>query len=234
MQIMQDLAKNKKWITYGIFFIVIPAVTALGIFVFKDRKYAFITLVITVLSCIPLMMTFEKRVNNTRKLIIIAVMTALSVVGRFLFALVPGFKPVTAIVVLTAVFFGGEAGFLTGALSAVLSNFMFGQGPWTPFQMLAWGMIGLLAGLLSKRLRKSRILLAVYGIFAGVAFSMIMDIWTVVWYDNSFQPALYIAALISSLPYTLMYAVSNVVFLLAMIGPIGKKLERIRTKYGLQ
>ncbi len=225
--------RQKKIIEYVIIFLLIPTIIALGTLVFEDRKYAFITLAVTILACIPLLLTFEKRTDSTRKLIIIAVMTALSVAGRFLFALVPGFKPVTAIVVLTAIFFGGEAGFLTGALSAVLSNFMFGQGPWTPFQMLAWGMIGLVAGFLARPLRKSKILLSLYGIVAGAAFSMIMDIWTVVWYDDSFQPALYIAALLSSLPYTIMYAASNVVFLLAMIGPIGKKMERIQTKYGI-
>ena len=83
-------------------------------------------------------------------------MVALSVTGRF----IPFFKPVTALTVLTAVYLGGEAGFLCGALSAVISNFWFGQGPWTPFQMLAWGMIGLFAGLLASPLKRSRIRLS--------------------------------------------------------------------------
>ena len=82
---------------------------------------------------------------------------------------------------------GSESGFLVGAMSALVTNFYFGQGPWTPFQMFAWGMIGLIAGYLGDPLRRSRIALAVYGAFSGIAYSMIMDIWTVLWYGEGFN-----------------------------------------------
>ncbi|MCR4963803.1 MAG: ECF transporter S component [Firmicutes bacterium] len=80
----------------------------------------------------------------------IAVMAALAVVGRTLFAIVPlpNFKPMTAVIMITAVSFGPEVGFLTGALAGFISNFIFGQGPWTPWQMFCWGGIGFLTGLL--------------------------------------------------------------------------------------
>ena len=133
---------------------------------------------------------------------------------------------------ITAMYIGGEAGFLTGALSAVISNFYFGQGPWTPFQMLSWGLIGLLAGLLATPLKKSRVLLSLYGIFAGVAYSFLMDIWTVLWYNGSFNPALYAAALATAIPYTVMYAASNVIFLNMLAKAFGEKLYRIKIKYG--
>ena len=149
-------------------------------------------------------------------------MVALSVVGRILFTPLPGFKPVTALVVITGMYFGGEAGFMTGALSAVISNFWFGQGPWTPFQMVSWGLIGFIAGLLASPLRRSSILLAVYGLFSGALFSLLMDTWTVLWQDGS------------SLPWMAVYALSNVIFLLLFTPLVGKVLERIKTKYGLQ
>ena len=88
-----------------------------------------------------------------------AAMTALSVSGRFLFAMLPGFKPVTAIIIITALYFGAQAGFMTGALTALISNIYFGQGSWTPFQMLAWGIVGLLGGILSGYLKKNKWLL---------------------------------------------------------------------------
>lgn len=119
----------------------------------------------------------------------LAVMTALSVAGRFIFAPIPFFKPVTAMVVIAGMYFGAEFGFLTGALSAVISNFYFGQGAWTPFQMFSWGIIGFIAGILSSRLIRSKIILVIYGALAGVVYSLIMDIWTVLWMDGMFNPA---------------------------------------------
>lgn len=99
---------------------------------------------------IPFFLVFEKKKPQARELVPIAVMAALGVVGRTLFSLIPlpNFKPVSAIVIITAVAFGPETGFLTGALTGFLSNFIFGQGPWTPWQMFCWGMIGFVAGLL--------------------------------------------------------------------------------------
>ena len=99
---------------------------------------------------IPFFLVFEKKKPRARELVPIAVMAALGVVGRTLFSLIPlpNFKPVSAIVIITAVAFGPETGFLTGAVTGFLSNFIFGQGPWTPWQMFCWGMIGFVAGLL--------------------------------------------------------------------------------------
>lgn len=223
----------RKVLKYTLLLLCIPMVVLLGITVFKGKQYAFVSLAVVILAFVPFFMTFEKKNAGTRKLIVIAVMTALSVTGRFLFAVLPGFKPVTAIVVITAIFFGGEAGFLTGALSAFISNFYFGQGPWTPFQMFIWGIIGLLAGFMAKPLKEHKALLALYGVFAGAVFSLLMDVWSVLWYDNTFHVGLYLAAITSALPFTVEYAVSNVVFLLLLVKPIGEKLERVRVKYGL-
>lgn len=213
-------------------FVAMPAVVlgfALGPL---RRNYALASLLITLMALVLFSCGFERRKTGTRRMILVAVMSALSVLGRFVFAVIPGFKPITAVVVITAMYIGGEAGFLTGALSAVISNFYFGQGPWTPFQMLSWGLIGLLAGLLATPLKKSRVLLSLYGIFAGVAYSFLMDIWTVLWYNGSFNPALYAAALATAIPYTVMYAVSNVIFLNMLAKPFGEKLYRIKIKYG--
>ena len=176
---------------------------------------------------------FEKRTVGSRRLVVAAGMTALSVVGRFVFALLPGFKPVTALVVITAIWIGGETGFLVGSLSALISNLFVSQGPWTPFQMFAWGMIGLVAGFLAEPLKRSRMLLALYGVLAGVAYSMLMDVWTVLWYNNGLNGQMYLAAVVTALPYTVSYAASNVLFLLLLGKPIGRKLQRVRMKYGI-
>ena len=223
----------KKWISYGILCLVIPAAVIGGALVFQGKQYAWIALCVAVLSCVPFFLRFEKKETDAKKLLLIAVMVALSVLGRFLFAPIPGFKPVTAILVITAMYFGGEAGFMTGALSAVISNFYFGQGPWTPFQMFSWGIVGLLAGLLADPLKRSKMVLLIFAVLSGVLYSLIMDILTVLWADGYFNLSRYIAAIISAAPFTITYAVSNGVFLLLFSRPIGKILERIKSKYGL-
>ena len=177
----------KKAIKYICVFLVAPLIVLSGVFFFGDRRYAFISLALSVVACIPFFVSFERGKNDSRRIVIIAVMTALSVAGRFVFAPIPFFKPVTAIVIITAIYLGSEAGFITGAFSAVVSNFYFGQGPWTPFQMLAWGLIGFIAGLLAERLVKSKVLLVIYGALSGVAFSFIMDVWTTLWADGTFN-----------------------------------------------
>lgn len=222
-------AKLRKALSIVIPFIAIPAVVLLGAFVFDEKLYAYVTVAVAILSLLLFMTGFEKKKTGTRRLIIIAVMIALSVAGRF----IPFFKPITALTVITAVYLGGEAGFLVGALSAVISNFYFGQGPWTPFQMLAWGLIGLIAGLLSSPLKKNRLILVLYGALSGITYSFVMDIWTVVWYNNSFDPALYLSAIAAALPHTLVYAVSNILFLWLLAKPFGEKLERVKLKYGV-
>ena len=223
----------KKWLGYGILCLLIPAVVLGGALIFRDRQYAYITLCVAVLSCLPFFLHFERSANDVKRLILIAVMVALSVAGRMLFAPLQHFKPVTALVIITAMYFGSEAGFLTGALSAVLSNFYFGQGPWTPFQMISWGMIGFFSGLLAPLLRRSRIALCIWGGIGGVLYSFLMDIWTVLWADGYFNLPRYFAAIASAVPVTAVYVVSNILFLLVLAKPIGKLLARMKTKYAL-
>ena len=223
----------KKWLGYGILCLLIPAVVLGGALIFRDRQYAYITLCVAVLSCLPFFLHFERSANDVKRLILIAVMVALSVAGRMLFAPLQHFKPVTALVIITAMYFGSEAGFLTGALSAVLSNFYFGQGPWTPFQMFSWGMIGFFSGILAPLLRHSRIALCIWGGIGGVLYSFLMDIWTVLWADGYFNLPRYFAAIASAVPVTAVYVVSNILFLLVLAKPIGKLLARMKTKYAL-
>lgn len=210
-------------------FFLIPGIVALGVTVFNEKKYSFISLAVTALSLLLFAAGFENKKTGNRRLIIVSVMVALSVVGRF----IPFFKPVTALTVITAIYLGGEAGFLVGALSAVISNFYFGQGPWTPFQMLAWGLIGLFAGFLSQPLKKSRVLLCLYAVVAGLLYSFVMDVWSVVWYSGSPTLNMYLAAIGTALPFTALYAASNVLFLLLLGRPFGEKLERVKLKYGV-
>ena len=225
--------KHIKIINAAIMCVLVPLVVYLGAKIFKEKQYAWISLCVAILACVPFFIRFESRDNDVRRLVLIAVMVALSVVGRFVFAPVPGFKPVTAMVAVTAMYFGSEAGFMTGALTAVISNFYFGQGPWTPFQMFAWGITGFVIGLIAEPLKRSTFLLVLSGIIAGVAFSLLMDVWSTLNADGTFNIMRYFSFVVSSLQFMAIYAVSNVIFLLVLSKPIGKIFERVKVKYGM-
>lgn len=156
--------------------------------------------------------------------------------GRIIFTPLPGFKPVTAVVIITGIAFGSEAGFITGSLTALISNIFMGQGPWTPFQMFVWGFIGYLSGILYKNIGDKKpniILLSLLGILSGVMFSLLMDIWTVISYDNQITLSRYLYFVGQSFSFMAIYAVSNVIFLVILAKPILVKTTRIKKKYGV-
>lgn len=110
-------------------------------------------------------MAFEGRKPQAREIVIIAVLCALGVAGRAAFYMLPQFKPVLALVIISGAAFGGETGFLVGSVTMLVSNMLFQQGPWTPWQMFAMGIIGFISGLLfgSGFLSRSRLSLCIFG-----------------------------------------------------------------------
>lgn len=224
----------KTTICIAIVFVLIPAALFAGVTIFNDRNYMLVSAFVALLSCLPFFIAFETNENTGRELVVIAVMCAISVVGRLIFAPIPGFKPVTAVVIITGAVLGAEAGFITGSMTALCSNIFFGQGPWTPFQMFSWGIIGFISGLIFfKRQKKNLVLIIIAGMLFGVLFSLLMDIWTTVSVSGEFIVNEYIACIIAAIPVTIEYAVSNAVFLAVLFNPFNKKLERIKTKYGV-
>ena len=193
-----------------------------------------IVMVILMLAFRQFFVMLEKKKQDFRLLVVISVLTALSVTGRLIFAVLPGFKPVTAVVIISGIYFGKEAGFLTGSLTALISNIYFGQGAWTPFQMIVWGIIGGIAGIGSGFLRNHRSGLYLYSAAAGAVYSLLMDIYTVLWIDGYLNGSRYLTALLTSLPFTVIYAGSNVIFMMVLRKPVGRKLMRVRKKFGLE
>lgn len=208
------------------------AIALIGSFL-MPRRAAALCFTVAVCACAVLGSgIFERSRISTLNISLTAVMTALSVVGRVAFYAVPFFKPVSAAVILCGIWLGPVSGMICGALSALLSGVFFGYGIWLPFQMAAWGLIGLFAGILSSPLKKSRILTVLFGIASALFFSAFMDVFTVLELGGGFNLAAYGTALIAATPVTLIYAVSNVIFLLVFIAPVGRRLERVERKYG--
>lgn len=191
--------------------------------------YIVTALILASVSVIWFVISFRKNRKGSRKIVLVSVMTALALVSRF----IPVLKPLTALVIITGLWLGPEAGFLSGALAMFISDIWFGQGPWTPFQMAAAGITGMFAGILSPFLKKNKVILIVYSIICGIAYSFIMDIWTVLSYGTGFSLNLYLAALVSAVPYTISYCASNAVWLWIFEKPFGEKFSRIIKKYGV-
>ncbi len=104
--------------------------------------------------------------------------------------MLPQFKPVVAIVIISGVAFGGESGFLVGAVSMLVSNLMFGQGPWTPWQMFAAGIIGFIGGILFKKglLGRTRTSLCIYGFIATmVIYGGLMNLYSALTSHSAFN-----------------------------------------------
>ena len=216
--------------------LLIPLTIYFGVSFLGDRKYYFISFLIILETMIPFCMAFESRKPKARELILISVLCAICVAGRAAFFMLPQFKPVIALVIIAGVCFGGETGFLVGAVSGFVSNFFFGQGPWTPWQMFAFGIIGFLAGILLKKglLGKTRASLCIFGFLATfIIYGGIMNPSTIIQTQANLNFKMIIASYLSGAPFDLIHALATAFFLWFISEPMIDKLERIKVKYGL-
>jgi len=216
--------------------LLIPLTLYVGIVYFSGNKYYFISLMVMLECMLPFFLIFEGRKPQARELVIIAVLCALGVAGRALMFMLPQFKPILALVVISGVALGGETGFLVGALTMLASNVLFSQGPWTPWQMFAMGIIGFLAGILFRKglLRRTRVSLAVFGglcavlIYGGIMNPASLLIWsqTITW-------KIVLAYYVTGLPMDLVHGAATAIILWFAALPMLEKLDRIKVKYGL-
>ena len=216
--------------------IAIPLTIWFGIYYLDDRKYYLISMMVILETMLPFIMVFESRKPQARELIIISLLCALAVAGRMALFMVPQFKPVVAIVIIAGVCFGGEAGFLVGAVSGFVSNFFFGQGPHTPWQMFAFGIIGFLAGVLFKKgllVREKRALSIFGGLATFIIYGGLMNPASVITFQSTITKEMIIASYLSGIPFDLVHAAATVIFLYIAAEPIIEKLDRIKIKYGL-
>ncbi|MDD7357293.1 MAG: ECF transporter S component, partial [Eubacterium coprostanoligenes] len=150
-------------------------------FLFADSvNYYIVSVVILIASMLPFFVSYEQKKVTARDITLTATLIALAVVSRAAFYLIPQVKPIAAVVIVSAVCLGAHKGYIVGAFSAFVSNFIFGQGMWTPFQMVALGTVGLLAGLIFRWLKVNRYTLSIVGfVLATVVYGAIVDMSTV-------------------------------------------------------
>ena len=232
---------NKKktsprfWLSLAILVVLVPL--AVWFFSRFDRKYYLSGLTVIVLTMAAFFLHFESRKPQARELVILAVLCALAV-----FAAVPHFKPMLAIVMLTGIAFGPESGFLCGAISGFASNFIFGQGPWTPWQMFAYGIAGLLAGLLAMwgvlkktpKGWKDVIVLAVFGFLAIlVIVGPLLDTSTFFTMATTYDTAAVLAVYAAGVPVNCIHGAAVALTMLLFGKPLLDRLRRIQIKYGM-
>ncbi len=219
-----------------IILLLIPLTIFIGAYYLDSRKYYFISLLILFEIMVPFALVFEGRKPQARELVVISVLCALGIAGRAAFFMLPSFKPVMAIVIVSAVAFGGESGFLVGAVTMLLSNMLFGQGPWTPWQMFTMGLIGYLAGVLYQKglLRRNRASLCVFGALAAlIIYGGIMNPAAALIWLPEINKEVIIAYYMTGFPVDLVHAFATALFLWFGAEPMLEKLDRIKVKYGL-
>ncbi len=230
----------KKATAFTLFslFILIPATLyfATGL---QGQWYYLISTLVMIEAMLPFLFSFEARKPQARELVMIAVMATLAAISRSAFAFLPHFKPITAIIMITGIAFGAQAGFLTGALAAFASNFIFGQGFWTPWQMFAFGIGGFLAGILFHRRRivKTRFFIAIVPVFGFLVILLfvgpLLDCSSLFIFASKLSWEYALSVFTVGIPANLMHAASCAITLLLLSKPLLSKLTRLQTKYGM-
>lgn len=232
---------NYKKLTFLISLLVvlvlIPATYVLSYFM-GDRRYYIASVIITILAMVPFFVSFEGRRPDARFLAILAVMTVIAIVSRVVFIWAPSFKPMAGIIIITAMAFGPQAGFMSGALAMIASNIIFGQGPWTPWQMFCYGMIGFIAGFLAKRRvlsEKHAIRSAIISFFIVFVLSTaILDTCSIFYMTSTLNQGTVMAVYLAGLPLNISNAIASALCVFLLVKPMIMALNRMKTKYGIR
>ena len=226
--------KKSNIATLFIFLLAIPATLFLGSKMSGKGYYLTSTLIIMELL-IPFFMTFEGRKPQARELVVIAVMCALAVAARVAIP-IPNFKAIYGIIMIAGIAFGPQSGFLVGAVSALSSNFFLSQGPYTPWQMMAYGAGGMLAGFLFQKgkLPRKPVWMGIVG-FLGVMFFVgpLLDTCTVFLAPISMNFKSIAAIYISGFTVNISQGISTFLVMFLLGKPLLEKLDRIKVKYGM-
>lgn len=229
------------------FWLTLATAVVMGVTIFAgsvlggDRVYYVISALVAIYSLVPFFVGFERSKPQIRELVVISVLIAIGVIGRQVFFMLPQMKPVIAISVIAGASLGPGAGFLVGAMIAFVSNFFFGQGPWTPWQMMALGLAGMFAGLIFQKWNRRepkpskvhKIAVCVFGLVSGYFYGLIVDLWTLFGYTEKPSLNAYLVVKSTAIWFDTLLAISTFVFLWVLYAPMIKKLNRIKLKYGM-
>ena len=205
---------------------------------FGDRLYLIASVVLIVLAIVIFVRSFERKKPGTKDVVLLSVMISLGVVGRLVFFMIPQFKPCAAIVIITGIMLGKQAGFLSGVMTAFISDMFFGMGPWTLWQMIGFGLIGLISAIIfnQERIEKmggfAKLILCTYGFLVTfLLYGLLMDTATVFMVTDKPKLSTFVATYSAGIVFNMIHGVSTFIFLYLMANPLSKKIKRILIKY---
>lgn len=211
----------------------VPATLLLCAF-FQHENSAFLTFAVAIAGVLLYFLGYEKSKPPLRQIMPTATLGAIAAAGRIIFAPIPDFKPVSAICIISGVVFGRRSGFMVGALAALVSNFFFGQGPWTPWQMYSWGLIGYMAGVLNGVCAfNHRPALYAYAFISPLFYGFILNSWYIIGWVHPITWQTALAAYAAGLPLDVIHSIATVTFLAILYEPWKRKLLRIKSKFDL-
>ncbi len=215
--------------------LLIPATVLAGVFLLENRNTGIVSAAVLTECLLPFFIVFEGKKPKAAELAVLATLCAAGVAGRAAFFMLPQFKPVMALAIIAGVSLGAESGFLVGAVTMLVSNIMFSQGPWTPWQMFSMGIIGFLAGLLADSgfLPLRRTPLAFFGgACAVVIYGGIMNPASVLMYSpQALNLKTLLASYVSGVALDVVHGLATAFFLFVAAEPLMKMLSRIKSKY---
>ncbi len=228
----------KRTVAASVMILLLAPVTLFaGVFYLSNKQYYITSLLVLIECMLPFFLVFEGRKPKARELVLVAVLCAIGVAGRGAFFMLPQFKPVMALTIISGVALGGETGFLVGAVTMLASNMLFSQGPWTPWQMFSMGIIGYLAGVLFQKgwLRPREDSLCIFGMLSAILIygGLMNPASALIWGSGYLNGKMLLTYYISGFPMDCIQGAATVIFLLAGARPMLEKLDRVKIKYGL-
>ena len=222
--------------------LIVPLTIFAGMYLLDDKKYLFISLMIVLECMCPFFIMFEKNGKDTRQIVLISALSAICVASRAVFYMLPEFKPVFTIVIICGVCLGPEGGFLVGAITMIVSNMLFGQGPWTPWQMFAMGITGFISGIMFVRFRKNkfyntisgRFLLSFYSLLAPILiYGLIMNPAAALMSRVRLSRAVLVSYYAAGLPMDITQGIASFAYTMLLSQVMIEKIDRVKEKYGL-
>ena len=243
-----EFSSKKKYsviVPFLVFLVVMPLTIYIGHGLLHQRKYYFISVMLILEAVGTMFFGFEGSRPKLKDIMTIAVMSAITALSRAMFYMIPAVKPMAALTILSGIGLGGVSGFVVGALSMLVSDIFFGQGPWTPWQMFAMGLLGYLAGLIFNKNKKklfhvndsgskktkSVFAVSIFGMMSVlVIYGGIMNPASVLMYQENVTWEMLLASFAPGFPIDCIHAASTFIFLWFLTEPMLEKLERVRRK----
>lgn len=235
--------------------VVMPFTIYVGYALLHQRKYYFISLTLILEAVIAFFLSFEGRRPQMRDIMTIAVMSAITALSRAMFYMVPAVKPMAALTIISGVGLGSVSGFVVGALSMLVSDIFFGQGPWTPWQMFTMGLLGFLGGAVfskfakgmmsgkavrtgnedrekkRRHIKKGILMISIFGALSVLLiYGGIMNPASILMYQENVTLDMLLASYAPGFPIDCIHSGATFIFLWLLTEPMLEKLNRVKKK----